>query len=135
VPPASRIQSMARNKDPIIVFEGMEDVLEMDLKKHKGVVERTKSELEAYRDARTHERQKRKHYDGLIGKGKYNDDALHRAKKQMDINIRHFADKVKLSEEKIAHHQEIVDRLEVELAAQYRGLKLLEEHRNNGSAN
>jgi len=120
-------------KDPVIVLEGMEDVLEMDLKKHLGVVKRTKAELAAYRDARVHERRKRKHYDGLIGKGKYKDDALRRAQKQMDINIRHFSDKVKLSEEKIAHHQEIVDRLKEQLVAQYRGLKLLKEHRENGS--
>jgi hypothetical protein len=125
---------MDHNDSPVIVIEGMEDVLEMDLKKHKGIVAQTKEELAAYLAAASHERKKRKHYDELVGKGKFDDVALRSAQAQMDINLRHFGDKAKLSEEKIVHHQEIVDKLEIQLSAQYRGLKQLKEHRDNGTA-
>ena len=129
MPRESRTPSMDR-KDPVIVFEGMEDALEMDLKKHKGLVERTQTELSAYRSARAHERLRKKHYQGLIGGGKFNDAALQRGIEQSDINIRHFKDKIKLSEEKIKHHEEIVAALETQLKAQYSGLKALKEYRD-----
>ena len=129
----SQTLSMDR-KEPTVVIEGMEDILEMDLKKHKGLVERTQTELSAYRSPRAHERLRKKHFQGLIGGGKFNDSALQRGVEQGEINIRHFSDKIKLSNDKIAHHGEIVAALEKELEAQYAGLKALKEYRD-GVAN
>lgn len=120
--------------DPQIVIEGMEEILERDLAKHEGTVENAQRELEAYREGRAYEVRKKKHYRSLVNAGKYDQKAMESAIEQIDINLRHMADKVKLSKERIAHHQEIVDKLKEELANQYRGLKHLEEQRKDGTA-
>lgn len=128
---------MAKNNaraDPQIVIEGMEEILERDLAKHRGIVEQTKIELDAFLDARSYEVRKKKHYRSLVNAGEYDETAMEAAIAQIDVNLRHMADKAKLSREKVAHYQEIVDRLEEELADQYKGLKYLSEQRRDGLA-
>lgn len=120
--------------DPVVVFEGLEEVLQKDLEKHTSILERTQKELSAYRDARSHEVKKKAHYEKLISEGKYNEKAMQNALTQIDINIRHLSDKVKLSNEKIEHHTLIVEKLTEELERQYKNLKLLKEH-ESGLAN
>jgi len=126
---------MKKRKDLHVVTEGMEDILEMDLKKHNGILEQTKLELGEYQAARIHERNKKKHYEGLVKNGKFNPKAMTTAITQIDINIRQLADKIKLSKERIEHFTEIVTRLDAELKNQYLGLKYLKEQRANGIAN
>ena len=58
---------------------------------------------------------KKKHYKGLIGGGKYDDDALKRSMGDIAINIRHMSDKEKLSRDAIEHHTLIVDTLTQQL--------------------
>lgn len=124
MPREYRILSMDR-KDPQIVVEGMEVVLERDLTKHQKAVQQAELELGEYRAARILERNKKSHYESLLGGGKFNDTALKNGIAQIDINIRQLSDKIKLSSEKIEHHTEIVRRLQEELKQQYAGLKVL----------
>jgi hypothetical protein len=119
---------MDRN-EPQIVVEGIEDVIKRDLQKHKGILERTKIELIAYRSARSHEVQKKKHYKSLIGGGKFNDTALKKSMGDISINIRHFSDKIKLTEDAITHHSLIVDTLTKQLEDQNKGLEALAKYR------
>lgn len=118
-----------RSSDPLIVIEGIEDVIRKDRDKHKEILKRTKLEIIAYRDAVSVEVRKRKHYKTLIGGGKYNDKSLEESREQMSINIRHLQDKVKLSQDKITHETLIVDTLTEQLDNQYKKLKVLAEHR------
>jgi len=139
--PESRTLFMAPRKkktartDPDIVFEGMEEILERDLSKHKGILQQTKLEMDAYSDARSYEVRKKRHYKSLVNAGKYDQKAMEEAIAQIDINLRHMVDKKKLCVEKIAHHEEIISKLEEELADQYRGLKKLAKQRKDGTAN
>jgi len=136
----SRTQFMAPRKkktvraDPDIVFEGMEEILERDLAKHKGILQQTKLEMGAYSDARSYEVRKKRHYKSLVNEGKYDRESMDAAIAQIDINLRHMLDKKKLSMEKITHHEEIISKLEEELANQYKGLKQLAKQRKDGTA-
>lgn len=100
---------------PFIVIEGIEKITKRDLAKHKGLIAQTQAELNAYRQARSHEVQRKKHYRKLIGEGRYNDDALRVSMKDISINVRHLSDKAKAAEEKLKHHTLIVDTLSQQL--------------------
>ena len=112
-----------------IVIEGIEKVIERDLGKHKLLLEQTKTELEAYRLARSHEIKRKKHFRKLIGGGKYDDIALRKAMGDIATNIQHLSDKADLAEEKIKHHELIVDTLSSQLADQNLALADLARHR------
>lgn len=116
-------------KEPQIVIEGIEKVIEKDLKKHQEILARSKIELLAYRDARSHQVKKKKHYKSLVGGGKYNDDSLKASMDMIAVDIRAISDKVKLSEDAIAHHTLIVDTLVEQLENQMKGLRVLSEYR------
>lgn len=121
---------------PFVIVEGMEDIIERDLAEHKALLERTQTELLAYRQARSHEIKKKRHYLSLVGKGKYDDEALQSAvDTQININIRHLSDKCKLAEKKIEHHKLIVDTLNEQLKSQREGLKALAEARRANGGN
>jgi hypothetical protein len=106
---------MAAN-EPVVFIRGIDKVIRKDLEKHKTLLARTKVELHAYREARSHEVKKRKHYSSLIGGEKYDDKALRESMGDIAINIRHMSDKVKLAQKTIEHHTEIVDTLTQQLA-------------------
>jgi len=112
-----------------VVAEGMEQIIQRDLDKHKSFLEAAKLDLQAFRQARSHEVQKKKHYRKQIGKGKFNDEALEEARVQMAINIRHLSDKADLAERRIAHETEIVETLTQQLEDQMAGLSRLRKHR------
>jgi len=114
---------------PSVVIEGLEDIIRRDLLKHKALRDRSSTELEVYRRARSQEVAKKKNYRRLIGGGKFNDDALRESIKQININIRHWSDKIKLSEEARDHHIHIVDTLTAQLDAQLKGLSDLDNSR------
>jgi hypothetical protein len=116
-------------KEPEIVIEGIEEVIKKDLKKFQGLLEKDKLDLIAYKNARSHEIQKKKKWKSLIGGKKYNDDALRDSMDQIAINIRHMSDKIDLTNKAIKHHTEIVDTLTEQLENQYKGLKVLAEYR------
>ena len=96
---------------PKIVIEGIDVVIKRDLDKHESLLERSKLELLSFREARSHEIKKKKHYQKLIDDGKYNKDAMTRSIADININIRHMSDKCKLSRDAIDHHQLIVKTL------------------------
>ena len=96
---------------PMVVIDGIKELIERDLENHKMMLERTKGELLSFREGRSHEIKKKKHYKSLIGGGKYNDDSLRTSMDEIAMNIRHMSDKCELAEEKIKHHQMIVDTL------------------------
>jgi len=97
--------------EPLVVIDGILQVIEMDLEKHTALLARTKDELLSFRQARSHEIKKKKHYNKQVGGGKYNDASLKVAMGDIATNIRHMSDKCTLAEEKIKHHQLIVDTL------------------------
>ena len=102
-------------QEPEIFIEGIDEVIKKDLGRHKAVLLRTLSEAESFRQAVKHESGRKRYYYRQIGKGKYDDEALQNSVDQIRINIRHLSDKVKLSEEKIAHETLIVDTLTQQL--------------------
>jgi hypothetical protein len=112
-----------------VVVEGMEQIIQRDLEKHRSLLESANRDLLAFRQARSHEVKKKRHYRDQIGKGKYNDKALEEARIQMAINIRHLSDKADLAEKKIEHHTEIIETLTKQLEDQNAGLKRLADHR------
>jgi len=97
--------------EPLVVIDGILQVIERDLENHKILLERTKLELDSFRQARSHEIRKKKHYKSLIGGEKFDDASLRNSMNDIAINIRHFSDKCTMAEEKIKHHQKIVDTL------------------------
>jgi len=118
-----------RSSNPLIVIEGIEDVIKKDLDKHRVILERTSLEVLSYRSAVSVEVKKRKHFKSLLGGGKYNDESLEQARVQMGVNIKQLQDKIKLCHDKIEHETLIVDTLTDQLANQYRDLKVLQEYR------
>lgn len=124
--PARKID---RSSDPLIVIEGMEDIIQKDLDSHKIILERTKLELLSWRQAVSSEVKKKRHYRDLIGSGKYDDDALIASRTQMGVNITHLQNKCSAAEEKIKFETIIVDTLTEQLKTQNFNLSVLAEHR------
>ena len=117
------------NREPMIVVKGLEDIIRKDLKKHQTLLERSKAELDAFRLAVSYQVKKKKYYKSLLGGGKYNDESLRKSMDMIVIDLRHMSDKVKLSEEAIAHHKLIVDTLSAQLEDQYKRLEMLVTHK------
>ena len=116
------------NDGPEVVIGGILELLERDLEKHGILLERTKLELLSYREARSHEVKKKKHYKSLIGGGKYNDVSLKNSMNEIAINIRHFSDKCELAEREIKHHQLIIDTLTGQVKDEKKALAQLEQY-------
>lgn len=114
----SKIQSMAR-KDPEIFIKGMDKIIKRDLEKHKGLLARSKLELDSYKLSRSQLIKRKKHYVSLINNSKYNDDSLQRSVEMIAIDIKQMSDKVKLSNDAIDHHTLIVDTLTKQLEEYY----------------
>ena len=108
-------RSQPRRIEPEVFIKGIDVVIRLDLGKHKELLAHTKVELVAFREAVTHESARKRYYYRLIGGGKFNDESLRRSVEDIRINIRHLSDKVTFSEEKIEHHQLIVDTLTTQL--------------------
>ena len=104
--------------EPFVVVSGFKELIERDLDQHKSLLERTQMELLSFRTARSHEIKKKKHYNGLVGGGKYDDEKLTESMKDIATNIRHMSDKCTVAEDKIKHHQLIVDTLTEQLSDQ-----------------
>ena len=122
----------ANDRKPLdVVVEGMEQIIRRDLEKHRSLLDAAKNDLAAFRQARSHEVQRKKHYRKQIGQGKFNDKALEEARVQMAINIRHLSDKADIAQRSIEHQQEIVDTLKQQLDDQMAGLQRLAEHRRS----
>jgi len=112
-----------------IVIEGIEDIIERDLEKHKAILDRTIIEVQAFKQARSHEIKKKKHYVGLIGGGTYNDVSLQRSINDIAVNIRHMSDKVTTGEEIVKFEKHIVETLTGQLKEQREGLVYLAQYR------
>lgn len=125
-----RSPSVIGEKKMSVIIEGMEDIIERDLKKHQVILEQLKQELLVYKRNTSQEVRKKKYYNSLIGGGKYNDDALKTSIEDIKINIRQWQDNVKLTEEKITFNTNIVDTLAEQLKEQYKGLKTLKKIRD-----
>lgn len=110
-----------RRKEPKIFIEGIDVVIRLDLGKHKELLAQTQGDLLAFSEAVTHESARKRHYHGLIGGGKFNDDALRSSVVDIRTNIRHLSDKAKLAQDKIDHHTLIVDTLTEQLKEYDRG--------------
>lgn len=107
--------SNERRKEPEVFIEGIDVVIRLDLGKHKELLAQSQVDLLAFREARDHESARKRHYYRLIGGGKYNDESLRKSVEDIRINVRHLSDKVKLAEDKIEHHTQIVDTLTEQL--------------------
>jgi hypothetical protein len=122
---------VANREEPQIFVEGIEEVIKRDLEKHKGLLEQTQRELDAYKQSRSHEIRRKKYYKSLIGGGKFDDDALRASMDDIASNIRHLSDKVDLSREKLEHHTLIVDTLTQQLEDQNKALAALAKYRRD----
>ncbi len=120
---------MADNDEPTIVIEGLETIIKRDLAKHRVLHERTQTELDVFRQSRSHLIKRKKHFRKLIGGGKYDDDALRRSMDGIATDIRHLSDKCKLAEEKIQHHAFIIETLTKQLEKQDKDLDVLAKYR------
>lgn len=120
--------------EPLVVVEGIEDIIERDLNKHRALLEQAKQNVLIFREARSHEIQRKKHYKSLIGGGKYDDDALRKEMQDMNVNIRNLSDKVKRFEEEVQFHTGIVDKLSVDYTEQMKKLKALDKYRRNNAS-
>jgi chromosome segregation ATPase len=114
---------------PFIVIEGLEEATKRDLAKHTALIARTRAEIASYRAARSQEVRKKRNYRSLIGGGKYNDDALRASIKDINVNIRHMSDRADQAEQKLEHHQLIVDTLTKQLEDHEEQMKKLRKFR------
>ena len=128
--------------EPMVVIDGIKELIKRDLENHKFELDKAKRELLNFREARSHEIKKKKHYKNLVGGGKYNDESLENSMVDTAINIRHMSDRCDERVEAIAHHQLIVDTLSEQLADQIYLLGQAEryyqehpEERPNGNSN
>lgn len=113
----------ADRPDPVIVIEGMDVIIELDLGKHQGLLEQAKLSLIAFRKGRSHAIKKKKHYAKLIGGDKFDDKALKASMTMIATDIRHLSDKADTAKRSIEHHTLIVDTLTEQLAAYREQLK------------
>ena len=102
--------------EPWMFIEGIDGVIRLDLAKHQKMLEQERINLDQYQHAVSHSVQHKRHYAGLLGGGKYDDDALRDSITRINTNTRHLSDKVKLTQDAIAHQTEIVDTLTAQLA-------------------
>lgn len=107
---------------PQVITIGIDEVIERDLGKHKELLEQSKIRLLTYREAQSHQVQKKRHYAKLLGGGTYDDEALKASITMINTDVRAMADKCKLSEEEIAHHTLIVDTLTEQLANYHKAI-------------
>ena len=114
---------------PKVIIEGIDVIIKRDLEKHKTILERSQTELLSYREARSHEVKKKKHYISLIKEGKYNKESMERSIQDINVNIRHFSDKCKLTQDAIKHHTVIVDTLTEQLKEYEEDMKELKKLR------
>lgn len=117
-----------------IYIQGIDVVIKKDLKHHKTLLDRSQLELQTYHQALSHEIKKKKHYLSLIGGGKYNDDSLRKSVDGINVNIKHMSDKVKLTQDAIAHHTLIVDTLAKQLEDYNNGMSELAKWRSEQRA-
>lgn len=107
--------NVPHDSEPWFFIEGIDEVIRRDLEKHKGLLQHEQLSLQAYNESVIHAIACKKHYNKLIGGGKYNDSALEASISQQRTNIRHLQDKVKLTKDAIEHHTLIVDTLTSDL--------------------
>lgn len=122
-----------RREDPQVFIEGIDEVIKLDLAKHKELLRQTKGDLDAYVEAANHESKRKRYYYRLIGKGKFDDDSLRQSVKDIRINIRHLTDKVDAAKEKMRHHQLIIDTLTKQLQ-EYNTVAATVKRQLNGNA-
>lgn len=125
---------MGRNKEPYVLIEGLDVIIKRDLEKHQALLKRSKQEKLSYVQARGHEIRRKKEWRKHIGGGKFSDEALEEALEQISQNIAMYSDKVKLSDDAILHHTEIVDKLTDDLKDYNAMLVLAARGRDNGRA-
>ena len=114
MPQEPKIRFTGRS-DPVIRIKGIDKVIKLDLEKHKDLLERSKLELDSYRESVSHLIKRKKHYKSLLNGSKYSDEALRESMGMIAVDIRAMSDKVKLSQDAIDHHTLIVDTLSRQL--------------------
>ena len=133
MPHGLKTQSMVA-KEPVVVIAGLENLIKRDLEKHKALLVQSRTTLNAFKVAVSHQIKMKKHYKSLIGGGKFDGASLRRSMVMFGVNIRHLSDKVKFAEEAIVHHSLIVDTLTLQLADQCKKLDVLAEFRESSDA-
>jgi chromosome segregation ATPase len=118
-----------RDGDPIVVIEGLENIIERDLLREKSRLGQAQRDLKAFQDGVSHHVQKKRYYKTLIGGEKFNDESLKQSIADINTNIRHMSDKKQLALEKIEWHKKIIKKLESDLAEQRDLLATLKKYR------
>ena len=111
---------MVANNSPSVLIKGIDKVIKRDLGKHKALLEQSKLSLLSFRQSVSHQIKKKKHYLGLVGSGKYNDESLKSSITMINVDIKAMSDKAKLADEEIKHHALIVDTLTDQLQDYYK---------------
>ena len=106
---------MEANNDPVIFVEGIDEIIRRDLVKHTDMLASRKLDLQSWQEGVSHHVRMKRHYVKQIGGGKFNDDALRKSVDQINLNITHLQQKVKLAKEAIEHETLIVDTLTEQL--------------------
>lgn len=118
--------------EPVIHIKGLRGIIQKDLDKHKSLLQRATVEMLSYKQAVSYQIKKKKYYKSLLGKGKYDDNALKESMKMINVDIRQISDKVKLSKDSIDHHKVIVDTLSDQLVEYNKNSDLVEILKGNG---
>ena len=98
-----------------LFIKDIDKVIRLDLGKHKEMLAQEQVNLQSYKTAVAHSIAKKKHYVKEKKAGKFDDDAMTIAIGEINTNTRHLSDKVKLTNDAIAHQTEIVDTLTAQL--------------------
>jgi len=118
----------AKRENLNVVIEGMEVVIERDLKRHELILSQARKDYSKFREAVSYEIRKKRHYSELIRQGKYQRKAMETAINDINVNIRNMQDKAGLSEQKIKFEENIVETLTRQLEDQKKSLKLLNKN-------
>ena len=118
----SKTLYMSDRKTPQVITIGIDKVIAKDLGKHKELLDQSKHRLLTYREAQSHQVQKKRHYAKLIGGDTYDDEALKASITMINTDVRAMADKCKLTLEEIEHHTLIVDTLTEQLANYHKAI-------------
>ena len=106
-----------------IFVEGIDVIIRRDLEKHTALLEQNNINIQHFRDAQSNEIKKKQFYGEQKGKRKYRDADMDKAISQMNINIKHISNRIKIAEELKKENTVIVDTLTEQLKDYDKGMK------------
>lgn len=117
-----------------VFVEGIDIIIKRDLEKHIELLNNNNLDIQAFEVAVASEIGRKRSYGKQKkvtknGKLRYDPVAMDKAIVQMNVNIRHLSDRIKITKELRQHNTIIVDTLTAQLNDYNNGLRLLSKHR------